>query len=304
LVLIPASDIKSHFTALTKSRQPPKWLEGQLLDIIRIEAPHGGVHQDTSAEYDLSMLKKMIVVAFGFFPVVPVTAQSPSGSTFDARIGSSSIVREDIFAGYLAHDHERQLRGEKNVEILLAERPKDRARLLAWKAWIALNRAVDAYESKRMSEFERDYQRSLELFSDAANLQPDDAGVLAITAAGLVTFSDRLPERVRRDAWNSAYNAYTNLWRVQEADFDNLALHSRGELLAGLAQAAQRSAHPSESAQALEQIITRMSGTTYAGMAKKWVDSPETAAKTNLTCRTCHEEGRLESRKAALNQSK
>jgi hypothetical protein len=247
------------------------------------------------------MLNK-IALAFGFILAVQVIAQSPNSSTFDPRIGSSIIVREDIFAGYLAHDHERQLRGEKNVEILLTERPKDRARLTAWKAWIALNRAVDAYESKRMSEFERDYQRSLDLFSEAAKLQPDDAGVLAITGAGLVTFSDRLPERVRRNAWNSAYEAYTNLWRVQEADFDKLVLHSRGELLAGLAQAAQRSAHPSESAQALEKIIMTMSGTTYAVMAKKWVDSPEIAAKTNLTCRTCHEAGRLEARKASLDQ--
>jgi myo-inositol catabolism protein IolC len=109
---------------------------------------------------------------------------------------------------------------------------------------------------------------------------------------------------LRPDAWNLAYKAYTNLWRVQEADLDKLALHSRGELLAGLAQAAQRSAHAAESAQVLEKIITTMPGTPYAVMAKKWVDSPETAAKTNLTCRTCHEAGRLESRKAALEQPK
>src|SRR5262249_4005227 len=143
-------------------------------------------------------------------------------------------------------------------------RPKDRARLIAWKAWIVLTRAVDAYESKRMSEFERDYQRSLHLFSEAATLQPDDAGVLAITGSAFVTFSDRLPERLRADAWNSAYKTYTNMWRVQEADLDKLALHSKGELLAGLAQAAQRSAHRDESAQVLEKIITTMPGTTYA----------------------------------------
>ncbi len=249
------------------------------------------------------MLEK-IVIALGFILVVPVTAQQPARSTFDPRIGSSVIVREDIFAGYLAHDRQRQLRGEKNVEILLVERPKDRARLTAWKAWILLNRAVDAFESKRKNQFDRDYQRSLDLFSEAANLQPDDAGVLAITGAGFVTFSDRLPERVRRDAWNSAYKAYANLWRVQEADLDKLALHSKGELLAGLAQAAQRSGRPTESAQALGKIVTTMSGTAYAAMAKKWVESPEIAARTNLTCRTCHEAGRLESRKAALEQPK
>ena len=127
---------------------------------------------------------------------------------------------------------------------------------------------------------------------------------MAITGGGFITFSDRLPERYRHDGWNKAYEAYSRLWRAQEAGFDKLPLHLKGELLAGMAQSAQRSDHPAESAQFVEKILATMPGTPYAETAKKWIDFPETAAKTNLTCRACHEAGRLEARKASLAQSK
>jgi hypothetical protein len=63
-------------------------------------------------------------------------AQSPTVSTFDPRLSVHTIVREDIFAGFLANDLERLARGEKNLERLLAERPSAKAPLLAWKAGI------------------------------------------------------------------------------------------------------------------------------------------------------------------------
>ena len=117
-------------------------------------------------------------------------------------------------------------------------------------------------------------------------------------------FADRLPERFRRDAWNTAYKAYSTLWKLQGAQLDKLPLHIKGELLGGMAQSAQRSDHAAESAEFVQKILATMPGTAYAGVAQKWVDSPATAAKTNLACHSCHEPGRLEARKAALAQAK
>jgi hypothetical protein len=58
-------------------------------------------------------------------------------------------VREDIFAGFMANDSERFLRGEKNLDLLLVERPQAKASLTAWKGTITLKRAIDAHEAKR-----------------------------------------------------------------------------------------------------------------------------------------------------------
>jgi hypothetical protein len=84
------------------------------------------------------------------------------------------------------------------------------------------------------------------------------------------------------------------VWRVQGSEVDKLPVHHKGELLAGMAQFAQRSGHLAESIQFLDKILTAMPGTPYAAAAKKWVDSPDLIAKTNLTCKSCHDAGRLE----------
>jgi hypothetical protein len=66
---------------------------------------------------------------------ISAAAQSPKTPTFDPRLPFASIIREDLFAGFMAdrnnNDNQRFLRGERNLEILLAERPADKAGLTA-----------------------------------------------------------------------------------------------------------------------------------------------------------------------------
>jgi hypothetical protein len=223
---------------------------------------------------------------------------------FDPRLWVSTIVREDLQAGYMANDNERFLRGERNVELLLAQRPEARADLTAWKAGIALKRAVEADEAERSGEFERQYRKARDLFAEAARLDPDGLGRIAVTAGSYSAFADRLPPRHRRDAWKAAYQAYSAMWRLRESEAGKLPLHFQGELLAGMAESAQRSGHVAESAAFLKRILATLPGTPYAAMAKRWIESPEIAARTKLTCQTCHDAGRLKARQAALAQSK
>ena len=89
-------------------------------------------------------------------------AQQLKTPTFDPRIPFSSYIREDLFSGFLSggkDGDERFLRGERNLEILLAERPQDRPGLIAWKGGIALKRAVDASKAGQADAFEREYQK-------------------------------------------------------------------------------------------------------------------------------------------------
>jgi hypothetical protein len=247
-----------------------------------------------SAAADLLLSKKGILVCI---LAVSAAAQSLKAPTFNPEIPSSTIIREDLFAGFLGGDrdgNERLLRGEKNLEILLAERPQDRPGLTAWKGGIAFKRAIDAVQAKRTDEFEREYRKALAFYAEAARLAPRDLGVMAVTGGGFAINADRLPERYRADGWNTAYGMYSGVWQVQRSDVDKLPMHLKGELLAGMAQSAQRSGHLAESAQFLNRILTTMPGTPYAAAAKRWVDSPEVIATTNLTCKSCHDAGRLE----------
>jgi hypothetical protein len=227
-------------------------------------------------------------------------AQSPKAPTYDPRLSVHTIVREDIFAGFMAGDMTRMARGEKTVDALLIERPAAKPQLIAWKGSIALARAAAANTANRTAEFETEYKKAQDYFSEALREGPGDNGVQAIFGASHAYFADKLPEAQKRNAWQAAYKGYRGMWQAQSAGVDNMPLHLKGELLAGMAQTAQRTGHAAEAAQFVDRILTTMPNTAYAQVAQKWKDSPEAATKASLLCHSCHEPGRLEARKATL----
>jgi len=236
--------------------------------------------------------------------VTVAMAQTPEPPISDTRIPVHTLVREDLFAGYLADDMERFARGEKNVQLLLENRPAAKSSLLAWKASATLYRAVIAYENKRSDEFQQNYRAALDLFSQARQLGANDGGVPAITGGTYVLFADRLPKEHRAAAWSQAYDSYQALWKMQASVVDQLPLHLRGELLAGLAASAMRTGRTEEATKHLDKILAVLSDTPYESVARKWKENPKAAADTSITCMTCHEEGRLAARLNVLNRSK
>lgn len=230
------------------------------------------------------------------------TAQSPEPPLADTRLPVHTLLREDIFAGFMENDMERFARGEKNIDILLDKRPADKPSLLAWKAGALLYRAVLAHEATRTKEFAEEYRQATELLAEAKKLAPGDLAVTAITAGLYGMFADRLPEKSRGQAWSTAYDSYRVLWKSQGPLVEKLPLHLRGELLAGLAQSAERTGKNKELAEYLDKILAVAPDTSYARVAKKWKDDPKTAKDTRMTCLTCHTSGRLAARQAALGE--
>ena len=244
------------------------------------------------------IIRVFLLVAF----VTVVMAQSPEPPLSDSRLSIHTLVREDLFAGYLSDDLDRLSRGEKNVQLLLEKRPADKPSLLAWEGSATLYRAIRAYEGNRSDEFQQKYRRALDLFSQARQLDPQDGGVAAVTGGSYVLFADRLPKEDRAAAWSQAYDAYQLLWKQQSPAIDRLPVHLRGELLGGLAQSAQRIGHTDEMNLYLDKILTLLRDTPYEPVAKKWKADPTAAANTSITCMTCNEPGRLAARLATLNK--
>ena len=229
-----------------------------------------------------------------------IAAEEPPLS--DTRFPVNTLVREDIFAGFIDDDMERFARGERNIESLLEQRPKERAVLLAWKGGATLYRAVRALEDDRAEEFRDKYRRALELFAEAIKLGPNDVGVAATTGGTYVVFADRLPEEYRRTAWSRAYDLYGMLWKRQAAVLTKLPTHMRGELLGGLAQSAQRTGRRREAVEYVDKILSLLPGTPYEPVARQWKKEPEAAVRTSIACLSCHAPGRLAARRAALDE--
>jgi hypothetical protein len=247
------------------------------------------------------VIPKSVVLAVALSAAV--AAQSPEPPLSERRLSVHTLVREDLFAGFLRDELERFSRGERNVATLLQERPEDRASLLAWQGGAALYRAVRAHEAGNDAQFERIYQSARDAFDEATRLEAPQDGASAIVGGSLSLLADRLPPSHRPAAWAQAYDAYSRLWNAQKSIVDKLPVHHRGELLGGLTQAAQRTGRSAEMQEHLDRMLTLLQGTPYEATARRWKSDPAAAANTHLTCKNCHNPGRLAPRLAELNKT-
>ena len=240
------------------------------------------------------MKKILCVIWFGIASMAQDTA------TLDSRISVSTLLREDIFAGFMANDIQRFERGERNIAKLLQERQTQRPELMAWKASTFVTRAVWAHEQNKEEEFTNHFRNALVTFNEAQAMGGDkpNIGVMAIMGGTYAVFADRLPEVYRKAAWLSAYRAYQSLWKVQAESVEKLPLHIKGELLSGLALTAQRTGKTAELAEHLDRITTLLAGSPYEIAARKWKENPQSASNVRIACMTCHEGGRLEAVRA------
>ncbi|HEX5735573.1 MAG TPA: hypothetical protein VF131_22290 [Blastocatellia bacterium] len=247
------------------------------------------------------IIKKALVVLFLVTVAIVAMAQSPEPPVSDSRLSVHTLLREDIFAGFLTDDMTRFARGEKNIDLLMEKRPGAKADLLAWKASAVYYRAVIAHENKRDDEFKKYYNQAQDLFAQAHQAGAENGAVHAIRGGVNAVFADRLPKELRAAAWAQAYESYQVLWKHQGQMVDRLPLHLRGELLAGLAQSAQRTGRIEEMQQHLDKILAVLPDTAYAPVAKKMKEDPKFAATSTVTCMSCHDAGRLNARMTALS---
>jgi hypothetical protein len=247
---------------------------------------------------------RAIASLFFVFGVIGVSAQSPSPEPplADKRLTVHTLLREDLFAGFMANDMVRFARGERNVEQLLTDRPDQRGNILAWKGLALMHRAVMAHEAGKADVFATQLQAARAAFAEAATQTSGNEGVAPITGGTYAVFADRLPEPHRATAWADGYAAYSRLWKEQGAVIDKLPVHHRGEVLGGLVQSAQRTGRTEEMAQHLDRMLTVMQGTPYEAAAQQWKANPASAATTRVTCKNCHNPGRLAPTLTALQK--
>lgn len=243
-------------------------------------------------------MKQLSLAALVAFVALALFAQS------DARLTVHTLVREDIFAGFMANDMARFAKGEALLLQLEKERPADLGTIRAWQGDIAMFRAVLAYEAGKTAEGDKLYTLAAQLHDEAVKLAPADGGVWAVTGAGAALFADRLPAAQRAKAWARAYELYQKIAAQQMQFVAQLPPHLQGELLAGVVMSAQRTGHQEEFTAALDKMIQVTAKTPYGRSAIAWKERPEIVAKTSLMCKNCHDDGRLEARKTALGAAK
>jgi tetratricopeptide (TPR) repeat protein len=251
-----------------------------------------------------TLLLGLLSLVFAALSLASALAESPEPPLDNKRVAIHTLVREDIFAGWIDQDMDRFERGEKNIELLLEKRPNERAGLVAWKGGAKLYRAVLALEADDKEAFQKYYDEAVANLDEAKKLGPKNPGVAAIVGGSYLTFGDRLPEELRASAWEKAYENYQILWSQQGKLVDRLPVHIRGELLSGLVQSAHRTGRDKEYAEHLDKIIAVLPDTGYQKVALEWKENPQAAATGNISCKSCHAEGRLRARLAVIEGKK
>ena len=220
----------------------------------------------------------------------------------DTRLTVHTLLREDIFAGFLDNDMERVARAEQNIELLLKQRPGERANLLAWRGGIEVQRAVRAHEAGKPDEFTQAFPAVRRTaFAAAAKLDVRQRRRRAdhrrhlrrLRAIGCRRSTAR--RRGRRPTIRIRCCGSSRARRSSRCP-----LHFKGEVLAGMAQSAQRTGRTEESAQFVDKMLTLLPNTPFEKTARQWKADPASAATTNLTCKNCHGPGRLAAKIKAL----
>ena len=205
--------------------------------------------------------------------------------------------------GIPRQQHGAVARAEQNIELLLKERPTEKANLLAWRGAPTLQRAVARTRPGKREEFTRQFQQARDDFAEAAKLATGNDGVAAITGGTLANLrATGCPRNTARRPGRRPTMPIQSCGKRREPQIEKLPVHFQGEVLAGMAQSAQRTGRAEEADAVRRQAATLLSGTPYEKTAKEWKANPATAATTNLTCKTCHNAGRLSAKLAALTK--
>ncbi len=199
-------------------------------------------------------------------------------------------VREDFFTGF-AGDAESLARGMKKCEEALAKEPKNAEAMVWHGAGLSFGskRAFVAGDPEKGRQIRAEGEKQM---NEAVALRPDDIRVLVPRATVFLAAAVHVPSpEVAKKDFRIAADDYEKILRLQSAEFLQLSVHSRGELLGGLAEAWNGLGETEKSRVYLKRISAELPGTSYARRADELMNATPKSGALGTTCLGCHVAG-------------
>ena len=207
----------------------------------------------------------------------PASAQQPE--RFD------ETVRELFFAGFAGNEDALE-QGMAICEETLEVNP-DYPPALVWQAAGWQFQSGMAFAKGDWGTGMTLFDESVAQFDRAVSLAPDDVEVLIPRATALQASARYITDAPTRLALlETVAGDYSKILEVQAPYFEALSVHSRGELLGGLADALWRLERRDEAKVYLNRMIAELPESPYALMAERQLGEPD--ANAQLTCLGCH----------------
>jgi tetratricopeptide (TPR) repeat protein len=206
-------------------------------------------------------------------------------------IGSSqtrfdSVVREDFFAGY-AGDAARMERGMKTCEEALAANPKD-APAMVWHGGGLLSQAGPLFQQGNYQRGKEKWYRGLKEINDAVALEPDSLQTVIPRGAIFLATSHYIDAERAKPLLETGVADYEKVLELEKPFFAKASVHSRGELMGGLADGYRLLGNNEKARENLERLVQELPGTAYEKQAKRWLADLGAVGKQERFCIGCH----------------
>jgi hypothetical protein len=222
-----------------------------------------GLYAATSSQF----FKRHVAVS-----VLAQSTRTQEGSSPVATPRFDALVRIDFFAGMMG-DTARLERGMKFCEEILSKNPKH-ADALVWHGGGLLARAAQSYAKGDAIAGDSLWKRGLKEMNDAVRLEPRNMGVKigrSATLIGLAQSGWDPSDAGGRALLQSALKDYEEVYQWQKPFFPKLSMHSRGELLFGLASGWSILGESRKALKYLRLIVEECRGTKYEREAQRWL---------------------------------
>ena len=197
------------------------------------------------------------------------------------------LVRADFFAGF-AGNADALERGMRLTEEML-EADAENAPALVWHGAGAFFRSGEAFESGDFQTGIGLWERGLAEMAQAVEMAPDDVEVLIPRGATLIAGSRYVPPDQAAAILRIGVADFERVLELQAPYFSSLGVHSRGELLTGLADGWSRLNDRENARRYFERIAGELAGSVYERKARAWLeDRPEAREPGFFECSGCH----------------
>ena len=197
------------------------------------------------------------------------------------------VVRADFFAGF-AGDADALERGMRLAEEMLEADPGN-APALVWHGAGTFFRSGAAFEGGDFRTGIALWEQGLTEMARAVEMAPDDVEVLIPRGANLIAGSRHVPPDQADAILRIGVTDFERVLDLQAPYFSTLGVHSRGELLTGLADGWSRLGDRQAARRYFERIVDELAGSVYDRKARAWLeDRPEAREPGFFECSGCH----------------
>lgn len=228
-------------------------------------------------------MKNMAVlgVAVLFLGILVVSfAQQKTEERFD------SLVRTDFFDGF-AGDQASLERGMQTCEKVLASDPNN-GPAHVWHGSGLFFLSGLAFKNGDIAKGKELKERGLKEMDDGVALAPDSLQTLIPRGSMLLSTGRYMNDQLAQPLIEKGITDYEKVLETEKPYFGTLSVHSRGEMMGGLADGYRRVGKTEKAREVLQRISQELPNSAYDKQAQRWLKDLSAVGKQERFCLGCH----------------